>query len=224
MVGLGTTTVLYREGCAGSDHTGGSCESSPTVRPALLFVSYALPSASLHDECGCRQPGRRWMGVHIVRELLGPRYDNSVRRSQLQSTSRGVGVGKKTTPSDINRGAGTSMEERRLVTPLSFPDSAGQPSLTSSVLLPALGDDTCSPGPSKEGPDVKLPTTHSKQKSPWKSRGQSCGRLTGSGPVRNGLQTPAEGLLRYLSAGTTGSLTSMIHLSDGDLPILLLCC
>ena len=71
------------------DHTGGSGESSPAARPVVLFVRYALPSASLHDEYGCRQPGQRWMGVHIVRELLGPRYVDGVRWSQLQHASRG---------------------------------------------------------------------------------------------------------------------------------------
>ena len=82
-VGLGTTPVPSREGCAWSDHTGGSGKSSPTARPPVLFVCYALPSASLHKE------GGRWMRVHIIRELLGPRYDDGVRRSQLQRTSRG---------------------------------------------------------------------------------------------------------------------------------------
>ena len=37
----------------------------------------------------------------------------------------------------------------------SFLDSAGQPSLTSSVLLPTLGEDARSPGRSKRGPDIK---------------------------------------------------------------------
>ena len=73
----------------------------------------------------------------------------------------------------------------------------------------------------KEGPDDKPPTTHSKQKSPWKSRGKFLWTVdseTGSRPVGNGVQTPAEGLLRYLSAGTTGDFASTIHLPNGDLP------
>ena len=74
----------------------------------------ALGATTLDGPANHHLQRDRRLGVHIIRELLGPRYDDGVRRSQLQRTSRGW---VRTTPSDIDRGAATSTKEHRLVTP-----------------------------------------------------------------------------------------------------------